>query len=225
VVQFPLQVGMTVPTPALRRTLETAVRDARTGRSTFASVWEVDVLFTVRPGGTDVCVRGLSKDSPESELRLVGDNSFRLLNASEREQTSNDLSSISPTDRYLVEMAGDATEVGTPLGLITAIPDGDAVAVARSDGATTLRLPLPYGAICRSWGDLTPDPMQGPVRQTLWTVTDSGLVDSVRDEQLPFVIRFFDWGSAPEVTAPPENQVEDEVAYLLRTMPRRPPLS
>jgi hypothetical protein len=223
--EFPLQVGGTVPTSALRGMLETAVRDARTGRSTFVSVWDVDVLFTVRPVGTDVCVRGLTEDSPESEFRVLGENSYRLLNASERKQTSNDLSSTSPTDRYLVEMARDATEIGTPLGLIAAIPDGDAVAVAHSAGATTLRLPLPYGAICRSWGDPTPDPMQGPVRETLWTVTDNGLVESVRDEELPFVIRFFDWGSAPEVTAPPADQIEDELEYLLRTMPRRPPHS
>ncbi len=87
---------------------------------------------------------------------------------------------------------------------------------ARSGGSTTFRVPLRFGTLARCQGDLSADPTVGDQVETLWVVDDVGLVLEVREADGFFDFHFRDWGSAPEVTAPPADQVEPELDFLLR---------
>ncbi len=97
--------------------------------------------------------------------------------------------------------------------------------VSRSEGLTSARLPIRSGAVPRLWGDLSADPATGAVRDTVWVIDDSGLVHTMRDDEVAFSIEFFDWRTASDVTAPPADQGESELEHLWGTWPRIRPAS
>ena len=98
-----------------------------------------------------------------------------------------------------------------------ALPDGEALVVERRNGLTTFQFPISSFAAHRAMsGDLSavPGTEQDVALDSLWVLDAQDLMQKVAVPDRG-TIRFFDWGSVPEVEAPPAEQIEDVMEYFI----------
>ncbi len=181
---------------------------AKTGRARWLDMEDVRANFTITGAGTNLHVVGLGDTTEVLPFRLVDGVMYHRWRVRDRPWKSNEASS-------------EASSIGTPLGLLDALPEGQAVVVERTNGTTTLLLPLSFYAVHRAVrGDLSvvPGTEGDGVLDSFWVIDDHDLVQEVTVPNQA-KITFFDWGDAPEVEAPPAPEVEDELEYFLRDGP------
>jgi hypothetical protein len=208
-----LRVGEAVPMRVFSEAIRRAILAARTGRSHWVDLGDVEGHFTIKETGTDLHVIGMGETN-DSEFRLVDGVHYGRMHVSERpwKANANPLPGIH--------------NIGNPLGLMAGLPEGDAVVVERVGDLTTFRLALSSYAFQRAvHGDMTADPEAGHEfdvpTDSYWVIDADDLVHEVTvpDQRPAGTMTFFDWGNAPEVAAPPPGQVEDLIDYYVRNGP------
>ncbi|WP_027862247.1 hypothetical protein [Marmoricola sp. URHB0036] len=195
----------TVPGFLFAAGLADAVRFARTGHGAFVDCFDVNVDFTIHPGGTDVRVVGLGEDDPDSEYRVVGDTEYRLAH---RYDTNTDGPPLVTQQWTTTDLTGERewTTVGTPLGLIEGIlPDGDVEVVSRDEDSTTYKCLLSIAAIQKAVGEnVRGEGYDGsePGVDTRIVIDAAGLPRSIHPHYMHWPFTFSGWGTTPLVTAP-----------------------
>lgn len=204
-----LPVGATVPLSTFAETVRRAVLAARTGRSRWVDIGDVEATFTVTETGTNLHVAGLGDTTEARPFRLVDGVVYARWRVPDRPWKSDE--------------ARDPgmSSIGTPMGLMDALPEGQAVVVKHAADLTTLQLPVSFYAVHRALrGDLSvvPGADGDVVLDSFWVIDDRDLVHEVTVPDQG-KITFLDWGTAPDVEAPPASDVEDELEYFLRNGP------
>jgi hypothetical protein len=185
-----------------------AVLAARTGRSRWVDRGDVEVNFAITEAGTNLQVVGLGDTTEVRPFRLVDGVIYARWRVPDRPWKSH-------------EALLGLSSIGTPLGLMDALPEGHAVVVKQANHLTTFQLPVSFYAVHRAiGGDLSvvPGAEGDVVMDSFWVINDQDLVQEVTVPDRG-KITFLDWGNAPEVEAPPAPDVEDELEYLLRNGP------
>ena len=208
VMTLSLPVGETVPSSVFEERVRRAVLTARTGRSRWVDQGDVEANFTIAETGTNLQVVGLGDTTEARPFRLVDGVAYARWRVRDRPWKSN-------------EAPLGLSSIGTPVGLMDALPEGHAVVVKQTNGLTTFRLPVSFYAVHRAIrGDISvvPGTEGDGVLDSFWVIGEQDLVQEVT---VPHQgeITFLDWGSAPEVGAPPAPDVEDELEYFLRNGP------
>lgn len=202
-----LPVGGSIPLSTFAEVVRGAVLAARTGRSRWVDMWDVEATFTVTEAGTNLHVVGLGESA--RPFRLVDGVVYVRWPVPDRPWKSDQV------------VDSGLSSIGTPIGLMDALAEGHAVVVQQADGLTTFRVPVSYLAVRRAiGGDLSVVPgAEGDVAlDSFWVIDDRDLVHRVTVPDQG-EITFLDWGSAPDVEAPATSDVEDELEYFLRNGP------
>ena len=193
--------GDRVPVRTFADELRTAARRARTGSGTFVYEGEEPVEFTIREPNVDVRL-GSSVTGWDRERRVVGDRCYVLADAATSRWTYWDLNDSDPLWAHALKVMRLSRHRANPIGLIESMY-GEAEVLSVEAGLSTLRVPTDARALLRAQGDLSSEDEAPVVVPALWTVGDDDLVQEVRQEGDTLgPIRFFAWGTTPEVTAP-----------------------